>query len=101
MEDEQFILDIREGKELAFEAVVHEYSKLCWVIAYSILGKQTPEAEIEELVSDVFLRLWKHPDKYDPEKGSLKNYLVLMTKSMAINKHYRLKQRFETVPVFL
>jgi RNA polymerase sigma-70 factor, ECF subfamily len=30
----------------------------------------------EEVVQEVFLRLWNQPDKFDPERGSLRAYLL-------------------------
>ncbi len=30
----------------------------------------------EEIVQEVFLRLWNHPDRFDPERGSLRSYLL-------------------------
>ncbi len=30
----------------------------------------------EEIVQEVFLRLWNTPDKYDPERGALRSYLL-------------------------
>ncbi|MFD2387445.1 RNA polymerase sigma factor [Enterococcus rivorum] len=41
---------------------------------------------MDEIISDVFLRYWRYSDRYDSERGSLKNYLVLLTKSMSINQ---------------
>jgi len=74
--------------EKAFNQIVEEHSKLLWAVASTIITSRTSEArlDIEEVVSDVFLRFWQHPEKYDASKGTLKNYLALMTKSMAINK---------------
>jgi RNA polymerase sigma-70 factor (ECF subfamily) len=30
----------------------------------------------EEVVQEVFLRLWDKPDRFDPERGSLRSYLL-------------------------
>ncbi len=30
----------------------------------------------EEVVQEVFLRLWNQPEKYDPDRGSLRSYLL-------------------------
>lgn len=81
--------DFYEGlikhQEETYQQVINQYSKLLWAVAATVLINHHA-ADIEEIVSDVFIRLWQDPKKYDPEKGSLKTYLALMTKSMAINK---------------
>ena len=30
----------------------------------------------EEIVQEVFLRVWNHPEKFDPERGTLRSYLL-------------------------
>jgi RNA polymerase sigma-70 factor (ECF subfamily) len=30
----------------------------------------------EEIVQEVFLRLWNQPDKFDPERASLRSFLL-------------------------
>lgn len=79
--------DYSEGiREEEFQQIVSQYSKLLYAVALSVLGRKVNSADIEEIVSDVFFRFWKHPEKFDKTKSSLKNYLVLMTKSMSFNK---------------
>ncbi len=33
-------------------------------------------AMAEEIVQEVFLRIWNQPEKFDPERGSLRSYLL-------------------------
>jgi RNA polymerase sigma-70 factor (ECF subfamily) len=57
----------------------------------------------QDVVQDVFVELWCHPDRYDPDSGSLRGYLVLLARHRAVDamrselrriarqeRHYRL-----------
>lgn len=101
MKDKEIAAAITLRDEVAFNRLIKEYSKLLWAVGWSIIGKQGSAEDLEELVSDVFLRFWNQPEKYDEKKGSLKNYLALMTKSMALNRLKAQQKIVETDDVFL
>ena len=43
------------------------------------------QALAEEVVQEVFLRLWNNPDKFDPERGSLRSYLLAQCHGRSID----------------
>ncbi|MCU1496836.1 MAG: polymerase, sigma-24 subunit, subfamily [Acidimicrobiales bacterium] len=42
-------------------------------------------AMAEEIVQEVFLRLWNDPDKFDPGRGSLRSYLLAQCHGRAVD----------------
>jgi len=57
----------------------------------------------QDIVQDVFVELWCNPDRYDPDSGSLRGYLMLLARHRAVDamrselrriarqeRHYRL-----------
>ncbi len=42
-------------------------------------------ARAEEVVQEVFLRLWNAPDRFDPERGTLRSYLLAQTHGRAVD----------------
>ena len=50
------------------------------------------QAKAEDLTHDVFERLWRG-NQFQKDKGSLRSYLLLMTRSMALNKLNQNKNR--------
>ena len=45
----------------------------------------TDAAQAEEIVQEVFLRLWNQPEKYDPERGSLRSFLLAQCHGRAVD----------------
>jgi RNA polymerase sigma-70 factor (ECF subfamily) len=43
------------------------------------------QAQAEEIVQEVFLRLWNQPEKYDPGRGSLRSYLLAQCHGRAVD----------------
>jgi RNA polymerase sigma-70 factor (ECF subfamily) len=38
-----------------------------------------------DVAQEVLLRLWRHPDGFDPAKGSLRTYLLVLTRGVALD----------------
>ena len=80
MIDEQYLIQqIKTGSQKALETVIDRYGSYVKAIAANIIKPPMTDADVEEVVSDVFLSLWSHPG--DPDRGSLKGYLAAITRT--------------------
>lgn len=71
-----------ERAKRAFEGVYDEHSAMVYRTALGVLGNG---AQAQDVVQDVFLRLWRQPDRFDASRGTLANYLRLMARSQALD----------------
>jgi RNA polymerase sigma-70 factor (ECF subfamily) len=39
----------------------------------------------QDVVQEVFVELWRHPDRYDPAAGSLRGYLTMLARHRAVD----------------
>jgi len=92
MTDEDYLVGLLNQDEDVLGELMDKYTKLLWAVGSKYLNHKQGISthDIEELVSDVFIRLWKNPKGFDPSKGTLKTYLCMMARSMSLNK---LKQK--------
>lgn len=73
---------ITQGDPSALAALYDRYSGLVYGLALKIL--RDPQAA-EDLTQEVFLTMWRSR-KYDPDRGSLGNFLVMLTRSRALDR---------------
>src|ERR687885_51356 len=65
-----------------FEALYDEHSAAVYRTAMRVLDDA---ATAQDVVQEVFMRLWRQPDRFDAARGSLDNYLRLMARSTAVD----------------
>ncbi len=68
--------------EEALAEVYDAYSGL----VYGVLRQLLDEATAQEVLQDVFLRLWDNPGAFDAQRGSLKVFLLVMARSRALDR---------------
>src|SRR3954453_3268167 len=66
----------------AFARVYDEHQRGVHAAAYRILGNA---AQAQDVTQDVFLRVWRSPQKFDARRGELGSYLRLMARSRALD----------------
>ncbi len=65
-----------------FARVYDEHHRGVYGAAYRILSDVT---QAQDVVQDVFLRVWRRPEKFDAKRGELGSYLRLMARSRALD----------------
>ena len=98
MTDITAIAGVKEKDERTINEIIIKYSKLLWPIAAAVLKNVGSEQDVEECVADVFIDLWENPDKYEPERGTLKSWLCMVARCKAIDR-YRVLSKHSTVPL--
>lgn len=67
-----------------FERIYDAHHRGVFAAAHRILGNA---AQAEDVSQDVFVRLWRKPEKFDARRGELGGYLRLMARSRALDLH--------------
>src|SRR3954447_16676493 len=65
-----------------FSHVYDEHARAVYGAALRILGNR---AQAQDVTQDVFLKLWRSPRRFDPQRGELGAYLRLMARSRALD----------------
>ena len=70
------------GDHLALAEVFDHLAPAVYSGALRVLGH---DAAAQDVVQDVFVELWSHPGRYDPDAGSLRGYLTMQARHRAVD----------------
>lgn len=87
--DSEQVARIRAGDERGLSVLYDRYAERLFSLAMSIVDDP---GEAEEAVADAFLRLWNEQD-HDESRGSVGAYLVVVTRSRALDRKRASKRR--------
>jgi RNA polymerase sigma-70 factor (ECF subfamily) len=80
--DAELVQRCRAGDDAAWEEIVKQYSRRIYSLAYRFTGNH--EAA-EDLTQEVFLRIYRTLDQYDPQAGNLSNWLMRVARNLVID----------------
>ncbi len=81
--DTEIFLAIRSQQVKALDLLYDRYGKLVYSIAFRMLSNVE---EAEETTQETFLRLWQRSEIYQPDRGSLSGFLVMITRSRCLDR---------------
>jgi len=79
----------RAGDGAAWEEIVQTYSRRVYNLAYRFTSRAD---SAEDLTQDVFVRVYRSLDQYNPKQGDLQNWLMRLARNLIIDD-YRKRQR--------
>lgn len=80
--DGSLVVAIGRWKEDALGEAFRRHAGAVHALARRVLGDG---ALAEEVVQEVFLRLWSSPERYDPARGSLRSFLLAQSHGRAVD----------------
>jgi RNA polymerase sigma-70 factor (ECF subfamily) len=81
--------------EVALSALYDRYSRTVYGVGLKILGNRSLA---EELVQDVFLKVWRSAGTFDSSRGSFSTWLYRVTRSCALDLYRKRASRIRQVP---
>jgi RNA polymerase sigma-70 factor (ECF subfamily) len=80
--DAALVVAIGRWREDALAEVYRRHAGAAYALARRLLNDNQLA---EEVLQEVFLRLWNTPERFDPERGSLRAYLLAQTHGRAVD----------------
>ena len=99
MTDRELLELLKEVPEKGLSAVVSKYSAYVHTIAYSKLSGVCTREDIEEAVSDIFMKFYEYVRSTDREITAVAAYLAVIAKRHSINVYKKHVCREECLPL--
>lgn len=81
--DQELVAAVASGSEEALRTLFHRHGGALMALARRMLGSRE---EAEEVVVDTYLRLWRHAERFEPERAALRTYLYAVTRNLCISR---------------
>src|SRR5213079_1563592 len=88
-EGAELVRRCRAGDGAAWEEIVQNYSRRIYNLAYRFTSRADAA---EDLTQEVFIRVYRSLDQYNPKQGDLQNWLMLLARNLIVDD-YRKRQR--------
>jgi len=94
--DAALVSAIRAGSPQAMAELYDRYSAIVYSVALRVLGD--PGAA-EDILQEVFMRLWRKPELFDANRGSLAGWLAVIARNRAIDVRRKRRPEAEITDV--
>lgn len=96
--DAQLLAQVSTGNEKALETLAQRHTALLRTVISRVV---TNDADVDEVLQDVMVEIWKHAGHYSAEKGQALGWIVTLARRRAIDRvrrkqsYTRAKDRYE------
>jgi len=89
-DDLRLMQRVASGEEAAVEDLYDRFGSLVYRLAYQAMPTR---ADADDAVQEVFVRLWKTADRYDPKRAALVTWVMLITRRHLVDRLRRTRAR--------
>lgn len=83
VEPESLIGAVRNGDRAAFAVLYDAYSARVYGLALAVLRDPS---HAEDVSQEVFITLWRRASDFDPGRGSLTHWILMIARSLAVDR---------------
>src|SRR5437773_5780162 len=92
--DEELMRQVAEGSAEALGLLHRRFARLIFRLAVQTLDR----AAAEDLVQDVFLVVWRNAGRFDPERGTVRAWILQIAHFRLLNELRRRSRQPDVVP---
>ena len=82
-EEREWMTQVQNGDKLALKKLYDRFSNILLGMIYKILRDRE---ESEDLLQEIFVKIWNKADQYDPSRGSAYSFIATLARNRAIDR---------------
>lgn len=80
------LLRIKKQEADSMEKAIQVYTPYLSTVVFNAVGNKLSKEDAEEIISDVFVMLWKNAERIDFKKGTLRSYIAATARNFALKR---------------
>lgn len=85
-DEEKLLKRLKNGEKYAIDDAIEIFAPYVSTVLYNMCGRSLSKEDTEEILSDVFVTLWRKAESIDLKKGTLRSYLAAVARNLALKK---------------
>jgi len=81
-DDASLLEQVRRGDESAMASLYDRYSNVVYSVALRVLRDP---ASAEDVLQEIFMQIWRHPESFVASRGSLGGWLAVVSRNRSID----------------
>jgi RNA polymerase sigma-70 factor (ECF subfamily) len=82
LDDTGLVRAVLDRDERALAEAYRRHGDACFALARRVLFDRSLA---EEVVQEIFVRLWNRPERYEPDRGSLRSFLIAQSHGRSVD----------------
>jgi RNA polymerase sigma-70 factor (ECF subfamily) len=82
-EEREWMVQVQNGDKHALRKLYDRFSKILFGMIYKILRNKE---EAEDLLQEIFVKIWNKADQFDPSRGSAYSFIATLARNRAIDR---------------
>lgn len=85
-DESRLLMQLKSKKRNSINEAIEVYTPYLSTVLYNMVGNRLSKEDIEEIVSDVFVTLWKNAEYIDLKKGTIRSYISAAARNFALKR---------------
>ena len=86
VDESKLLRQLKRKQENSINQAIEIYTPYLSTVLFNMVGNRLPKEDIEEIISDVFVMLWKNAGYIDLEKGTIRSYMSASARNFALKR---------------